>query len=235
MSKGQSGSANPQYRGVKDRIVELAQQGYRRNEIASKLDCSYRYTGRVLKAAGIELGYARGEHNPAWRGGRKVDLDGYVLLETSPRRRLEHRQVMAETLGRPLLPEEVVDHIDGITIHNAPSNLRVFASNGEHLKATLTGIPKAISLSGSSNIRAQKKSLVGTSLAPVDTYRLRKERGDVRLRAILRAALELGIAHPCLSGTLHWLEQAGIDPASRSSLRRGWRDLCERWERDLAQ
>jgi hypothetical protein len=142
---------------------------------------------------------------------------------------------MEKQLGRSLLPEEVVDHIDGITIHNDPSNLRLFATNGDHLRATITGITKRTSASGQRNISAQKKNLVGPVLARVDTYRLRKERGDVRLRAILRASLELGIGHPCLSGTTHWLEQAGIDPLSRPSLERAWAALESRFSWDLIQ
>jgi hypothetical protein len=38
-----------------------------------------------------------------------------------------------------LQPGEVVDHIDGDVRNNEPSNLRVFSSNAEHLRATLKG------------------------------------------------------------------------------------------------
>jgi hypothetical protein len=136
-------------------------------------------------------------------------------------------------LGRELTPEEVVDHIDGITIHNDPSNLRVFASNGEHLRETTSGRPKSISVAGRRNVKAQKKHLVGSVLAAVDTYRRRKERGDVRLRAILRGWLELDKDSPHLWGTRHWLEQSGIDPDSRPSLERAWDDLERRYALDL--
>ena len=51
--------------------------------------------------------------------------DGWVLL---------HRAVMAEHLGRPLRPEEVVHHIDGDPGNNKLSNLMLFPNNAEHRK-----------------------------------------------------------------------------------------------------
>lgn len=87
-----------------------------------------------------------GSNNPKWRGGRQVDKDGYILrLATDhPYRNRhgyvrEHRLVMEQALGRFLLPTEVVDHIDGNRSNNDLSNLRVFASNAEHLATTLAG------------------------------------------------------------------------------------------------
>ena len=161
-----------------------------------------------------------------------VDSDGYVCLRTKPTRVLEHRVVMEQELGRPLSTAEVVDHIDGITIHNAPRNLRLFESNAAHLSATLK---KAPMLSRSGAVNTGIRSDLGREYQPVDIHRLRKARGDVRLRAILRAALELGTEHPCLSGTMHWLTQSGIDPESRRSLERAWDNLTSRYAEDLTR
>ena len=63
----------------------------------------------------------------------------------------------------------------------------------------------------------------------IDMYRQRKERGEIRLRQILLAALSLGIDSPYLLGTHHHLQKAGIDHSSRSNLERALADLYERW------
>lgn len=43
-----------------------------------------------------------------------------------------HRRLAAELLGRPLLPEEVVHHLDGDSLNNAPGNLLVLRSQRHH-------------------------------------------------------------------------------------------------------
>ncbi len=45
-----------------------------------------------------------------------------------------HRIVAEQMLGRPLQKGEVVHHIDENKRNNLPSNLRVFASQAEHVK-----------------------------------------------------------------------------------------------------
>lgn len=43
-----------------------------------------------------------------------------------------HRQVASTLLARPLLPGEVVHHLDGNSLNNAPDNLLVLRSQRHH-------------------------------------------------------------------------------------------------------
>src|ERR1700676_4165056 len=87
-----------------------------------------------------------GARNKRWKGGRRIDKDGYVLihLPTHPNCDShglvrEHRLVMEKILGRYLLPSEVVHHRSKNKQDNAPENLQLFSENAEHLKHELTG------------------------------------------------------------------------------------------------
>lgn len=231
-----------------DQIVRFADGVRSSTEIADLVGASPRYVRRVvaqLDLPRLPRGAQPGERNHQWISGRRIDLDGYVLVTAPddhptarerPDRRgkvmLEHRLVMERTLERPLGRREVVDHIDGLTLHNDPSNLRLFETNAAHLAATVRGRP-TWSARGLTNIGT--RSDLGRAYQPVDTYRLNRARGDVRLRAILRAALQLGIGSPFLLGSSPHLERAGIDPSFRSSLRRALDELESRWLEDHPQ
>jgi len=136
-----------------DQIRRWTDDGWRIGRIAKELGCSKQTVWNVMEKFGIPRHPKHscpGETNGAWKGGRYFDDDGYVLVYAPEHphcdkagRVREHRLVMESQLGRYLLAEEVVDHIDGQRANNDPSNLRVFASNREHLAATLAGrVPK---------------------------------------------------------------------------------------------
>lgn len=226
------------------KIVELANGKRSSREIAAIVGLSSRYVRKVMNRLGLPQlpsGAQPGARNHQWVCGRRIDLDGYVLV-TAPaghpnaRQRsnrsgsvmFEHRLVLEQTTGRYLSTSEVVDHIDGLTLHNDPGNLRLFESNAEHLTATLGGLAPKISTAGQRNVGARTDQ--GRVIQPVDNHRLRRARGDVRLRQILLAALQLGIGSPFLLGSHRHLEKAGIDWRSRPNLERALDDLYARWE-----
>jgi len=73
-----------------------------------------------------------------WRGGRRINSQGYVLIycpdHPFARQRCvrEHRVVMEKHIGRYLSPSEVVHHIDKNKTNNDIKNLMLFSSESEH-------------------------------------------------------------------------------------------------------
>lgn len=82
----------------------------------------------------------RGAAAANWRGGRRLQAGGYVLVwrpdhpDNMGGYVLEHRLVMEQKLGRRLLPTEIVHHINKRRDDNGPENLLLFGSHGEHCR-----------------------------------------------------------------------------------------------------
>lgn len=82
-----------------------------------------------------------GSESPRWKGGNTIQ-DGYQCVYSEGYQNTDRvnmyvrrsRCVMEAMLGRKLLPTEVVHHINGIKNDDRPENLKLFASNSEHLK-----------------------------------------------------------------------------------------------------
>ena len=132
-------------------LRRLHAQGQSCREMAPTLGTNEETVRRRLRMLGLPrlLAKARPDRNYFWTGGLSVDKHGY-LLEKMPEHPQatrsgyvrQHRLVVERELGRLLLRTEVVDHRNGDTSDNRMSNLRVFASNADHLRATLTGRAK---------------------------------------------------------------------------------------------
>lgn len=123
-----------------DEIRRMYASGQTIAEIADRYGVSVQPIKRIMKENGIERraavprpGKMSGPNNPAWKGGRRIRTDGYVIVWTPNGPQLEHRVVMEEELGRKLSPDEIVHHIDGDRSNNTPSNL-VVMTQSEHIQ-----------------------------------------------------------------------------------------------------
>lgn len=129
-------------------LAALVASGMTSGEIARLHGVGYKLVWKWIRQ--LEIPYQHdqtGARNPSWNGGRR-QTGPYIYIwcpehpfATKVGCVLEHRLVMELKLGRYLLPEEVVHHKRGF--RNTPGNLKLFASNAEHLAVTLKGkIPK---------------------------------------------------------------------------------------------
>ena len=68
-------------------------------------------------------------HNSDWGTRKTITKQGYVVWQENGREVREHRRVMEEHLGRPLLTNESVHHINGDRGDNRLENLELWSSS----------------------------------------------------------------------------------------------------------
>lgn len=101
----------------------------------------------------------RGAKCSKWKGGRSVDLRGYVAIYVEPDDPMhimcrngrnsvdEHRLVMARHIGRPLLSYEVVHHKNGVKGDNRIENLELMTASDHYpINRKCTGCSAKIEL-----------------------------------------------------------------------------------------
>lgn len=136
------------------RLRVLLAEGQTHEQIATALGVHHSAIERRAARLGLQTartGPRSGKGHRAWIDGRRIGKYGYVLVyaplhpkanattATVP----EHRLVHEVVLGRYLTREEVVHHRDDHPWHNWPRNLRLFATNADHLHHELTARVKA--------------------------------------------------------------------------------------------
>lgn len=82
-----------------------------------------------------------GKKCPHWKGGKKLDSDGYIRIYVGKKYPnndngyvLEHRYIVEQKIRRYLTSEEQVHHINGKRNDNRIENLMLFANRAEHQK-----------------------------------------------------------------------------------------------------
>lgn len=128
-------------------VLRDYEAGERIAVIAERWGCSPYMVRETARRAGFEIrpaGGRKGKRNPlfgttgrSWRGGRVPQPNGYVqvwvcdddpmaVMRHGNRRYVfEHRLVMARHLGRPLVADESVHHINGDRADNRLENLQL--------------------------------------------------------------------------------------------------------------
>ena len=103
-----------------------------------------------VKCKAISQSQLPSEKHSCWKGGRRIEISGYISIRIDKTYKYEHRYIMEKVLNRPLKRNEIVHHIDGDRQNNHPSNLLLLENKfhdsmettKRHRKGTIFAIKK---------------------------------------------------------------------------------------------
>jgi len=114
--------------------IETMFGGWRKALFAAEIPCNSCNPCATAHERAKEANKVCGKRGHRWKGGRRRNQDGYIIIynpdwRTNGRRKyqFEHRLVMEQSVGRMLESDELVHHVNGIKDDNRPENLTILS------------------------------------------------------------------------------------------------------------
>ena len=125
-----------------EEIKRLYREGESLRSIGNRFGVSWSTISRRLEDLWMKTrsrsdSAKKGAKSPCWKGGRRIDKRGYVLVRHNVAYVFEHRLVMEQHLGRELKEEEIVHHKNGDKQDNRIENLELCTASEHRTKHAL--------------------------------------------------------------------------------------------------
>ena len=156
----------PKIVGHTEEIRSLILKGITYGEIGNR----FGVTRQAIEYLGKLYGFRRKDLCLSKRGHRKevehkryLTKAGYITICKDRKSILEHRYIMSQSLGRPLLKQEIVHHLNGDRADNRIENLFLMPSPKEHgtLRVCANCVLRKENLSLRRRIKLIEKELQG--------------------------------------------------------------------------